>query len=77
MQTGKTDQTGWMPRLIQVFVGAHAILLVLSCGGSFLLWVVGLLVGDIKCVNVKADLCADLLGTCTHIPFCKFCCTLT
>ena len=35
--TAKTlisDQTGQMPRLISVFTGAHAILLVLTCCGS-------------------------------------------
>ena len=32
-----SDQTGRMPRLIWDFVCAHAILLVLSCGSSFLL----------------------------------------
>ena len=31
MWTGKTDQTGWMPRLICVFTGRTLILLVLSC----------------------------------------------
>ena len=31
-----SDQTGQMPRLILVFAGAHAILLVLSRGGSFI-----------------------------------------
>ena len=31
----KTDQTGWMPRLIRVFPGCQAILLILSCSGSF------------------------------------------
>ena len=35
MRTAKTDQTGWMPRLSQVFAGRTAILLVLSCHGSF------------------------------------------
>ena len=35
MRTGKTDQTGWMPRLIWVFAGRTAILLVLSCRGSY------------------------------------------
>ena len=30
-----SDQTGWMPRLIWVFAGHTAILLVLSCRGSF------------------------------------------
>ena len=34
MRTTKTDQTGWMPRLIWVFAGRTAILLVLSRGGS-------------------------------------------
>ena len=29
-----SDQTGWIPRLIRVFSGAQAILLVLSCEGS-------------------------------------------
>ena len=32
-----SDQTGRMPRLIWVFLGTHAILLVLSWGGSFTL----------------------------------------
>ena len=31
-----SDQTGQMPRLIRVFAGGTAILLVLSCHGSFL-----------------------------------------
>ena len=35
MRTAKTDQTGRMPRLIWVFAGHTAILLVLSCGGSY------------------------------------------
>ena len=30
-----SDQTGWTPRLIWVFAGCTFILLVLSCGGSF------------------------------------------
>ena len=30
-----SDQTGWMPRLIWVFAGSTATLLVLSCHGSF------------------------------------------
>ena len=33
--TAKTDQTGWMPRLIWVFAGRTVILLVLSWGSSF------------------------------------------
>ena len=33
-----SDQTGWMPRLIWVFTGRTAILLVLSCRGSFITW---------------------------------------
>ena len=36
MRTAKTDQTGRMPRLICVFAGRTAILLVLSCHGSYL-----------------------------------------
>ena len=35
MRTAKTDQTGQMPRLIWVFAGRTAILLVLSCRSSF------------------------------------------
>ena len=35
-RTAKTDQTGWMPRLIWVFAGHTATLLVLSWGGSFM-----------------------------------------
>ena len=31
-----SDQTGRMPRLIWVFAGRTAILLVLSCGGSYM-----------------------------------------
>ena len=31
-----SDQTGWMPRLIWVFIGRTLILLVLSCRGSFI-----------------------------------------
>ena len=34
--TAKTDQTGWMPRLIWIFAGHTATLLVLSCCGSVL-----------------------------------------
>ena len=34
MGTVKTDQTGWMPRLIRVFAVGTAIFLVLSCPGS-------------------------------------------
>ena len=34
MRTAKTDQIGGMPRLIWVFTGCNAILLVLSWGGS-------------------------------------------
>ena len=33
-----SDQTGRMPRLIWVFTGRTAILLVLSCRGSFITW---------------------------------------
>ena len=33
-RTAKTDQTGWMPRLIWVFGGCTVILFVLSWGGS-------------------------------------------
>ena len=33
MRTAKTDQTGWMPRLIWVFAGHTVTLLVLSCRG--------------------------------------------
>ena len=39
-----SDQTGWMPRLIWVFAGRTLILLVLSRGGSFVLyhsWLMG------------------------------------
>ena len=36
MRTAKTDQIGRMPRLIWVFAGHTAILLVLSCCGSFI-----------------------------------------
>ena len=36
--TGKTDQTGRMPRLIWVLLGAHAIWLVLSGGSSYWVW---------------------------------------
>ena len=35
MRTAKTDQTGWMPRLIWVFAGRTLTLLVLSRGGSY------------------------------------------
>ena len=35
MRTAKTDQTGRMPRLIGVFTGRTAILLVFSCRGSY------------------------------------------
>ena len=35
-----SDQTGWMPRLIWVFAGRTAILLVLSCRGSTVFWLV-------------------------------------
>ena len=40
MRTAKTDQTGQMPRLIWVFAGRTAILLVLSCHHSitFAIW---------------------------------------
>ena len=34
-----SDQTGWMPRLIWVFAGRTATLLVLSWGGSYILLV--------------------------------------
>ena len=34
MRTAKTDQTGWMPRLIWVFAGHTLILLVLPCRDS-------------------------------------------
>ena len=34
--TAKTDQAGWMPRLIWVFAGCTVILLVLSCRGTFI-----------------------------------------
>ena len=34
MRTAKTDLTGWMHRLIESWLGAHGILLVLTCGGS-------------------------------------------
>ena len=33
-----SDQTGWMPRLIWVFAGRTIILLVLSWGGSFIVF---------------------------------------
>ena len=39
-RTAKTDQTGQMPRLIWVLLGAHAILLVLLWGGSFSIHVI-------------------------------------
>ena len=35
-----SDQTGWMPRLIWVFAGRTAILLVLSCRGSCIIAIV-------------------------------------
>ena len=35
-QSEDSDQTGWMPRLIWVFAGHKASLLVLSWGGSYL-----------------------------------------
>ena len=35
MRTAKTDQTGRMPRLILVYAGRTATLLVLSCRGSY------------------------------------------
>ena len=39
-----SDQTGWMPRLIRVFTGRTAILLVLSCHGSnYCRWLSGCL----------------------------------
>ena len=34
-----SDQTGWMPRLIWVFAGRTLILLVLSCRGSYNVWI--------------------------------------
>ena len=34
-----SDQTGWMPRLIWVFAGRTLILLVLSWGGSYAVWI--------------------------------------
>ena len=34
-----SDQTGWMPRLIWIFAGHTIILLVLSCRGSYILWI--------------------------------------
>ena len=44
MQTAKTDQTGRMPRVIWVFAGRTATLLVLSCCGSYDLY-------NILCIN--------------------------
>ena len=37
-----SDQTGWLPRLIRVFPGAHVIWLVLLCCGSNVM--------DIRCI---------------------------
>ena len=36
MRTAKTDQTGWMPRMICVIAGCTLTLLVLSCRGSII-----------------------------------------
>ena len=41
--SGDSDQTGQMPRLIRVFAGRTLILLVLSCRGSFTDYKKGLL----------------------------------
>ena len=39
MWTAKTDQTGWMQKTLGHSLGAHVSLLVLSCAGSFIIWV--------------------------------------
>ena len=48
-RTVKTDQTGWMPGLIRVFAGQTFILLVLSCRGSPINNLLGLLVQSVAC----------------------------
>ena len=48
-----SDQTGQMPRLIWVFAGHTAILLVLSRGGSYLLFVY---IQHVQCLFVKIKL---------------------
>ena len=48
-----SDQTGRMPRLIWVFAGRTLILLVLSCRGSFRIYV--LVLSSLKCYHSVAE----------------------